>query len=75
MTTTQKTITIGGKKYTAAKLRKLPSVELNGGDSMATTPDGLEVAYRAHSHAVAVLNFGALRREESIGGIIALLEV
>jgi hypothetical protein len=72
---TQKTITIGGKKYTAARLRNLPSQELKGGDTMVTTPDGLQVAYRLHSNAVAVLNFGALHRPGSLGGLVALLSL
>lgn len=73
--TTQKTITIGGKKYTAARLRSLPSEEMKGGDTLATTPDGLQVAYRLHSNAVAVLNFGAVRRSDSLGGLVALLSI
>jgi hypothetical protein len=72
---TQKTITIGGKKYDVSRLRKLPAKELNGGDMVAVTVDGLRVAYRSHGHAVAVLNFGAVRRGDSLGGIVALLSV
>ena len=72
---TQKTITVSGKKYTALRLRKLPSEQLNGDDTMATAPDGSKIAYRSHSNAVAVLNFGAVRREESLGGIVAMLAI
>jgi hypothetical protein len=73
--TTQKTITISGKKYNSASLRKLPSIELKGGDSLAKTPDGAQIAYRLHSNSVAVLNFGSVRREENLGGVVALLEI
>lgn len=73
--TTQKTITISGKKYTASSLRKLPSEQLKGDDTMVTTLDGNKIAYRLHGNAVAVLNFGAVHREESLGGIVALLAI
>jgi hypothetical protein len=75
MKTTQKTITIGGKKYTSSSLRKLPSEKLKGDDTMVTTPDGLQVAYRLHSNAVAVLNFGAVHRDANLGGVVALLSI
>ena len=71
----QKTITIGGKKFTASTLRKLHSVELNGGDSLVTIPNGLQVAYRLHAEAVAVINYGAVYRSENFGGIVALLAI
>jgi len=73
--TTQKTITIGRRKYTSSKLRSLPSFELNDVDVVATTPDGEQIAYRLHSTGVAVLNYGAVQKPTQFGGVVAFLAI
>ena len=70
---TQKTITINGKRLTAASIRKAAQVEANGGHSIALTPAG-EVHWMDFDGDVKVFNAGALHRRTNFGGIVCFLE-
>lgn len=70
MKTNQKTITINGTRYTAAKLRKMAATadEFMGGDKCAVV-DGGEIAIRIYGDdQVAVLNYGLVSRHNATFG-------
>ena len=75
----QKTTTINGRKYTAARLIKIADkngVELNGGDISTTLPCGACIAVRKYKNeeGIAVLNWGGINRKDvSFGGVVAFL--
>jgi hypothetical protein len=74
---TQKTITINGTRYTAAKLRKLAKTgdEFKGGDIAFAVPGG-EIAIREYPNEgeIAVLSYGlASHKDKTWGAPVAFL--
>ena len=74
---TNKTVTINGIKFTAAKLRKLIAengVEMAGGDFAITTEAGELAACEYSTGEVGVRNYGAIQRsKKGFGDLVAIL--
>jgi hypothetical protein len=70
--TAQKSITIKGKKITAATLRRTRTAEAVGGHDIST-PHGLEIHWIEIDGEVGIFNAGSVRREAAFGSKIAFL--
>jgi hypothetical protein len=74
---TNKTVTINGIKFTAAKLRKLIAengVGMAGGDFVITTEAGELGACEYSTGEIGVFNYGAIdRSKKGFGELIAIL--
>lgn len=68
----QKSITIKGKKITAATLRRSRTAEANAGHDIST-PHGLEIHWIELDGKIGVFNAGSLRRKAEFGTKIAFL--
>jgi hypothetical protein len=69
---TQKSITIKGKKITAATLRRTRTAEAKGGHDIST-PHGLEIHWLELNGRIGVYNVGSVNRKSEFGAKIAFL--
>ena len=69
---TQKTITVKGKKITAATLRRTRNAEANGGHDIST-PHGLEIHWIEIDGEIGIYNAGSVHRDGVFGDKVAFL--
>ena len=70
--TTQKTITIKGKKITAATLRRTRTAENNAGHDIST-PHGLEIHWVEIDGEIGIFNAGSVHRDCAFGSKAAFI--
>jgi hypothetical protein len=70
--TTQKTITIKGKKITSTTLRRTLTHEANAGHQIST-PHGLEIHWIEIDGEIGIFNAGSVHRNGAFGSKVAFI--
>ncbi len=68
----QKSITVKGKKITAATLRRTRTDEAKAGHDIST-PHGLEIHWIEINGEIGIFNAGSVNREGAFGSKVAFL--